>query len=120
MSAPIGADWKVGDRVFVRVRFDGCGDDVGYVATITHATATRVKISDRAWTRDGRPYGNNWMHLRPLQDGDEARDAARRDALEEAARECERLAALYCTGVDSAGDFLTAAARNIRNLKEAP
>lgn len=92
MSALIGADWKVGDKVFLVMRRDVYGDDVGYIATITATTPTRVKVGDRAWTRDGRPYGDHWMFLRPLQDGDEARDAAWREKVRAEKEERHRAA----------------------------
>lgn len=99
MTGPIGAGWKVGDKVFLVKSYSGLRDspdyiENGYIVTITHATATRVKVGDKTWTRDGRPYGAgySWDHLRPILDGDDARDAAWREKVRAEKAERVRIA----------------------------
>lgn len=99
MTAPIGAGWKVGDKVFCIKNtsgIDGHPDyrEDGYIVTITAATPARVKVGERTWTRHGRAYGgDSWAqgYLRPLMDGDDARDAAWREKVRAANAEKRRI-----------------------------
>lgn len=99
MTAPIGAGWKVGDRVFLVKRAQGYYGtpgyrEDGYIVTITAATPARVKVGERTWTRHGRAYGgDSWAqgYLRPLMDGDDARDAAWREKVRAANAEKRRI-----------------------------
>ena len=100
----IGADWKVGDRLF-HVRYKGRGGhpDEGYFVTLTAATPARVRAGNLTWTRDGRAYGGDYSQgsLRAIQDGDEALDAAwraRAVAEEQARRHAYRAERLVWVG----------------------